>query len=148
LTVGERIRSARQRLGMSQVTLAKKVGVSRAAIYNWEIDRTDIRKDKIPRLGSVLGLELSALSTLSPFGRVSAPVDEDGNTTLVAYLRRIDNTVSRMAEDIDQVKVRLAYLESRVTSLETAVHKRLDSMQKQIDNIGPRLDRTDRSGKQ
>jgi len=35
-----------------------------------------------------------------------------------------------------------------MTSLESAVHQRLDGMQKQIDNIGPRLDRTDRSGKQ
>jgi transcriptional regulator with XRE-family HTH domain len=145
LTVGERIRSARERLGMSQVALAKKVGVSRGAIYNWETDKTDIRKDKIPRLGSVLGMELSALS---PFGGVSAPVDEDGNANELAYLRHIHNTVSRMAEDIDLVKNRLADLEGRVTSLEAAVHKRLDGMQKHLDNIGARVARTDRSGKQ
>jgi hypothetical protein len=67
---------------MSQVTLAKKVGVSRGAIYNWKVDRTDIRKGKIPRLASVLGIEPSALT---PFGGVSAPpVDDDGENTVVA----------------------------------------------------------------
>jgi transcriptional regulator with XRE-family HTH domain len=125
LTVGERIRLARERLKMSQV------GVSRGAIYNWETDKTDIRKDKIPKLASVLRIEPPALT---PFGGVSAPINEDGDAAVVAYLRRIDNTVSGMAEDIDQIKGRLSELESRVTNLD----KRLDGMQKRLDNISRR----------
>ena len=57
-----------------------------------------------------------------------------------------------MAEDVGQVKTRLASLASRITNLETAVHKtnletavhkRLDAMQKQIDSVGARLTRSD-----
>jgi SOS-response transcriptional repressor LexA len=84
MTVGERIRAARERLKMSQVTLAKKVGVSRGAIYNWEYDLTDIRKEKVPRLASVLGLDPSALS---PFGGGTvAPIDKDRKSNYVVLL--------------------------------------------------------------
>ncbi len=66
MTVGERIRAARIKLGLSQVELAKRVGVSRGAIYQWEKDLTHIRPQKIPRLAAVLGF--SSPSALSPFG--------------------------------------------------------------------------------
>jgi len=127
-----------ERLGLNDTQLAKRVGVSRTAVGFWKSD-TNVPKHKlIPRLAGVLGLEPS---DLSPYGATAPPMDEDGNTSVVAYLRRIDNTVNRMAEDIGQVKTRLASLESRVTGLEATVHKRLDALQKQIDNIGARLDR-------
>jgi transcriptional regulator with XRE-family HTH domain len=207
LTVGERIRSAREGLKMSQVALAKLVGVSRGAIYNWERGKTEIRKGKRRRLANVLRMEPSDLIDLTPFGEVSAPLqgqppesgeqaamrnrvqevrlqrgwtleelaekaglstsqvskvengkrgwsvtsleslakalgvdvselfhaaDEDGENAVV--LRRIDNTVSRMAEDIDEIKGRLSELDSRVTNLD----KRLDGMQKRLDNISRR----------
>jgi hypothetical protein len=116
-------------------TTVARVSWQFVVIYNWERDRTEIRKGKIPKLANVLGIEPSALT---PYGGVSAPINEDGNNAVVAYLRRIDNTVSRMAEDIDQIKGRLSDLESRVTNLETAVHKRLDGVQKRLDNISRR----------
>jgi transcriptional regulator with XRE-family HTH domain len=145
LTVGERIKSRMEKLGISTAELAKRVGVSRQTVENWLKDIHLPLRPKVPRLAQILEIDASLLS---PFGGVPAPVDEDGNTNVVTYLRRIDNTVSRMVEDIDLVKTRLTELEGRVTGLETAVHKRLDGMQKHLDNIGARLDRTDRSGKQ
>jgi transcriptional regulator with XRE-family HTH domain len=127
VTVGERITAAMKRLGLNNVQLAKKVGVSRQAVANWKTDVNVIRHDKIPPLAAVLGLHPS---DLSPYGGVLAAVDEEGKTDPLAYLRRIDNNVSRMSEDIGHLKDRIALLEDRITSLESMLHKRLDGMQK------------------
>ena len=89
MSVGERIRNARVKLGLTQVQLAKKVGVSRGAIYQWETDTTQqIRKDKVPRLAAVLELDPSALS---PFGGGTvAPIDKDHKTNYVVLLKWSD----------------------------------------------------------
>jgi len=85
MTVGERIRIAREKLGLTQVQLAKKVGVSRGAIWQWESDRTQqIRRDKVPRLAAVLGLDPTALS---PFGGGGvSPVDRANKPSYVVLL--------------------------------------------------------------
>src|SRR5262245_10717048 len=108
-----------KRLGYNDTKLAKEMGVSRPAISGWKSNKHTVRHKHIPRLARLLKLEPS---DLSPYGGAAPPVDEDGKTDALAYLRRIDNTVSRMAEDIGQVKTRLASLESRVTGLEATVH--------------------------
>lgn len=85
MTVGERIRAAREKLGLTQVQLAKKVGVSRGAIYQWETDTTQqIRRDKVPRLAAVLGIDVTALS---PFGGGGvSPVDRANKPNYVVLL--------------------------------------------------------------
>ncbi len=88
MTVGERILAARKKLGLSQVELAKKAGVSRGAIYQWENDLNHIRPQKIPRLAAVLGLSPSALS---PFGGGTvAPTATTQKTNYVALIARGD----------------------------------------------------------
>jgi transcriptional regulator with XRE-family HTH domain len=145
LTVSERVKSRMEALGITTAQLAKRMGVSRQTVENWINDVYLPKHPKVPRLAQILGVDARLLT---PYGMAPVPIDENGNADGLAYLRRIDNTVSRMAEDIDQVKTRLTYLEGRVTSLESAVHKRLDGMQKHLDNICARLDRSDRSDKQ
>ena len=58
--------------------------------------------------------------------------DEPENLMLV-YLRRVDTTVSRIAEDVHDLKVRM-------TSLEEAVV----GVQRRIDRIDGRLERVER----
>lgn len=66
MTVGEKIKEAREKLGLSQVELAKKVGVSRGAIWGWESGSiVQIRANKIAKLAAVLDLDVSELQ---PFG--------------------------------------------------------------------------------
>jgi transcriptional regulator with XRE-family HTH domain len=86
MTVGERIRTARMRLGISQVELARRAGVSRGAIYQWESDNTQqIRADKIPRLAAILGVSVTALQ---PFGGGTvAPIDKNQKSNYVVLMR-------------------------------------------------------------
>jgi hypothetical protein len=107
------------RLGLDDAQLARRMGVAKLTVASWKSDKHAIRRRYIPRLAEMLGLERVDLSA---YDGLPAP-----------------STVRRMAKDNELVKTRLAGLESRVTNLETAMHKRLDGMQKQIDNIGARL---------
>ena len=139
MTVGERIKAAMVRLGLDDAQLARTMGVAKLTVASWKSDKHAIRRRYIPRLAEMLGLERVDLSR---HGGLPTPINQDGDTNVLAYCRRIDSTVRRMATDIDLVKTRLANLEGRVTSLEAAVHKRLDGIQKHLDNIGARLHRT------
>lgn len=70
--LGERIRSARERLGMTQAELGEAVGAARETVGNWELGTTSPR-NKLGKLREVLGENLD--------GSVGAP-DQDGGVLL------------------------------------------------------------------
>ena len=55
---GERIRTARQALGLSQVALARKVGCVKLSIINWEKGGTPLAVYR-SKLEKVLGISLT-----------------------------------------------------------------------------------------
>ena len=55
MTLGERIREARKRVGMSQELLAERMEVSRQAVAKWESDRSAPSAERLFRLAEVLG---------------------------------------------------------------------------------------------
>lgn len=57
LSVGERIVEARKAKDMTQLDLAKRLGVSRAAVGQWEIDATSPSIAKLEEVAGVLGVE-------------------------------------------------------------------------------------------
>lgn len=57
MTVGERIRSEREYLGISQTDLAKKVGVSKQTLYKYETNViTNIPSNIIENIATVLNI--------------------------------------------------------------------------------------------
>ncbi len=58
-----RIREARRALGLTQDELARRVGVSRSAIAQWETDRTGQVRANLARVASVLGVSIGYLIT-------------------------------------------------------------------------------------
>src|SRR5262245_66191862 len=89
--IGERIRRAREKAGLSQAELARRIKVSRTAIYLWEEGETAIRNGKVPALAAALGLQPS---DLNPF---------DG-----------DPTLARIEEKLDRIDARLERIERRL----------------------------------
>jgi transcriptional regulator with XRE-family HTH domain len=85
-TVGKRIRRAREKAGLSQVQLAKRVGVTRASVYNWEEGLTDIRNDKMPALAAALGVHPSKIT---PFG------GDPDNEALARVVETLDPCVKK-----------------------------------------------------
>ncbi len=64
-TFGATLKRDRERLGISQDELAKRVGVSQQAVANWESGDSHPRKDRRERLLEVLGPN-SELATNPP----------------------------------------------------------------------------------
>jgi transcriptional regulator with XRE-family HTH domain len=61
--VAARIRDARRALGLTQDELARRVGVSRSAIAQWETDRTGQVRANLARVAAVLGVSIGYLIT-------------------------------------------------------------------------------------
>lgn len=60
--IGDRIREARERKGMTQDDLAKRLGYeSRGAVYKIESGRNDVKQRMIPQLAEILGVSISYL---------------------------------------------------------------------------------------
>ncbi len=61
MTLGERIKNFRQRVGLSQEELAEKLNVSRQAITKWENDSGIPDIDNLISLSKVMGISLDEL---------------------------------------------------------------------------------------
>lgn len=55
----EQIREARERLGMTQETLAEEIGVSRQAVSKWEMGASEPSLENLQVLSQVLGVEFA-----------------------------------------------------------------------------------------
>lgn len=62
-TTGSRIELARNQLGLTIPQLARRIGVMRKTLENWENDRSDPRVDKLVKLSGVLQMPLIWLLT-------------------------------------------------------------------------------------
>lgn len=82
VSLGERIRDARKKSGISQVDLAKRVGVSQPAVANWESGVHDPRRLMIAKIADAL--QVSPLWLAS--GARSAA--EEDKHPAAAYIRR------------------------------------------------------------
>lgn len=84
MSVGRRIRAAREAKGISGAELARRIGVSKNAVSKWETDKNVPSHDLIAKLGKAL--DVPALS-LSPYGGNSVtPVLESSPTIYVPVL--------------------------------------------------------------
>lgn len=61
MTLGQKIRSARLRAGLSQKDLANRLSVTRETIAQWESDSTKPKPDRLRRLAAVLQLDFQEL---------------------------------------------------------------------------------------
>ncbi|MBC5747082.1 helix-turn-helix transcriptional regulator [Dysosmobacter sp. NSJ-60] len=62
-----RIRELRERLGISQAELARRMGVKHTSVIQWETGKAMPAAAKLPKLAEVLGVEIGEL-----FDRASA----------------------------------------------------------------------------
>ena len=77
-TIGSRIEQSRVQLGLSLPQLARRVGVKRQTLENWENDRSEPRPERLMRLAGVLQVPIVWMLTgETPRGsthRANAPV--------------------------------------------------------------------------
>ena len=61
MTLGDRIRHARERVGLSQIELARRIGLSKNAMNSIEAGDADPRASRIVAIAQVLGVSTDAL---------------------------------------------------------------------------------------
>lgn len=88
-TLGERIREARERMGMTQQQLGDAVGAARETVGNWELGTTSPR-NKLGKLREILGDDLD--------GTVTPEIDTAG------VLLKIDPDAYEGMDPIDRAR--------------------------------------------
>jgi transcriptional regulator with XRE-family HTH domain len=92
VSLGDRIRSAREAAGKSREELADQVGVSVKTIGNWETDRVT-PKSKLGVLERVLGVQLRGTS-----GRQGVDLDDASDAQVLS------NIAGRLAERDERIR--------------------------------------------
>ncbi len=124
MTKGERIKSLRETRGMSQVSLADRINVSKQTLYKYENDIiTNIPSDKIEEMADALNTTpafIMGWNTASP--QRILPFDEK---RLLTNYRKLNETgKSKAQEDIEDLTQIPKYTDDHL--LLNAAHQRTD----------------------
>ncbi|WP_312797832.1 helix-turn-helix transcriptional regulator [Tianweitania sp.] len=101
-TLGGRLSRTRDASGISLQTLARRVGVKKQTIIDWENDRSEPNVERLTLVASVLDVTLMWLM----HGVGDAPADEIGPDPLASMTAQIER-LRRIHEDTGQIIERL-----------------------------------------
>ena len=115
-TIGGRIDQARTALGLSLPQLARRIGVKKQTLENWEYDRSEPRAEKLTKLAGVLQVPLLWLvagETPKGLGSPLRPSETSEiarklqraismQQDLAALLMEVSADVARLQRDIDE----------------------------------------------
>lgn len=112
MSVGQRIIELRKQLNISQLQLAKDLGISRQAVSKWENDQSLPDTDKMIQLAEILDTDIEYLSTgRRSMGRRPPVVLETVNTVEVEKI--VEVPVIQVVEKIVEKPV-VEYVEKPV----------------------------------
>lgn len=100
-TFGERLRSRRQDLGMSQTDIADSIMVSQKQVSRYESDSSEPTAEVISRLAMALGVSADWLLGLAH--RVGGSELTDQERAMIMLLRRLGPERRALLEDIVEV---------------------------------------------
>lgn len=63
MDIGTRIRTARKEKGISQAVIARRIGISVAAVSNWETGKNELSGDSLIAVAAILGVSPAWLQT-------------------------------------------------------------------------------------
>ena len=91
MSIGQRICELRKQQSISQVQLAKALGVSRQAVSKWENDQSSPDTIKLIQLADLLGTDSEYIAT----GRHS---EVKSSPTVVTMIQKVDHIVEKVVE--------------------------------------------------
>ena len=91
MTIGERIKELRKQNNISQVQLAKTLGISRQAVSKWENDLAEPDTLNLIRLADILSTDSEFIATGNHSKIKAAP-------TVVTMIQKVDNIVEKVVE--------------------------------------------------
>jgi len=109
-TFGDRLAAARDGAGLTQSDLAKRLGVKKATLDDWENDLKEPRANRLSMLSGLLGVSLSWLLTGEGDG-VDAPEEEvladPDALAILTEIRALRVQIKQNAETLAQLEKRL-----------------------------------------
>ncbi|WP_342068530.1 helix-turn-helix domain-containing protein [Yoonia algicola] len=109
-TFGDRLAGAREAAGLSQQTLAEKLGVKPSTISAWENDLKEPRANRLQMVSGVLGVSMSWLLT----GEGEGPDAPDAETALTSDLVEMLAEMRVLRGQMLQTGEKLGRLEKRL----------------------------------
>jgi transcriptional regulator with XRE-family HTH domain len=102
--LGERIKLAREKMGLTQAQLAKKLGVSPGAVGQWEIERGVPATERLGALADFLGVSLDWLLGQPPRGggTEAAGATKEDDLQLLEEARRLGVDLSQVVAEARQ----------------------------------------------
>ena len=100
IKMGARVRLARNRVGLSQSQLAKKLGLSRGAIAQWEIDRGSPATGRLNALAEYLDVSVEWLLLGLPPGAGSPDAGSRVAGTMMAADLQLLGEARRLGVDL------------------------------------------------
>ena len=91
MSIGERISELRKQRNISQVQLAKALGISRQAVSKWENDQSSPDTVKLIQLADLLNTDSEYLATGCHAKLKAEP-------SVIKVVQRVDNIVERVVE--------------------------------------------------
>ncbi|MEM9970325.1 MAG: helix-turn-helix domain-containing protein [Pseudomonadota bacterium] len=106
-TFGDRVAAARDAQGLSQKTLAHKLGVNVKTLDKWENDLSEPRANKLQMMAGVLNVSLSWLLTGDGHGLETPPDASAEVTDLMTEMRLLRTQLGQAADRIGVLEKRL-----------------------------------------
>lgn len=132
-TVGTRLRSAREHLGLSQRDVANLLNVSKSTVLHREAGRSVLRADELPRWAQALGVTPHWLA----FGDEAPRPPREESTEQEEDGRRGEGRSDRdlLFELAAAVRASARALEARITEVEAPEARALELAQKNIERM-------------
>ena len=91
MSIGERICVLRKKQNISQVQLARALGISRQAVSKWENDQSSPDTIKLIQLAEILGTDSEYIAT-GKHSEIKSP------PKVITMVQKVDNVVEKIVE--------------------------------------------------
>lgn len=101
---GERLRNAREASGISQKTMANRIGVKPATVEKWETGKMDPRANRLHMLASLLNVPLMWLIA----GSQTVPnpsADINSREMIKQKIADLDSNIDVLKSDLEELRV-------------------------------------------
>ena len=108
-TFGDRVVGAREKSGMTQAELSRRLGIKLTTLQSWEEDRSEPRANKLQMLTGMLNVSLSWLLSgegIGPEEPSTVPLSDDTQAILIE-MRAIKTDMTRTADRLSRLEKRL-----------------------------------------
>jgi transcriptional regulator with XRE-family HTH domain len=110
-TLGDRMTAARERAGLTEAEVARRIGVRTRTVHQWENDMSEPRSNRLHLLSGVLGVSLMWLMTGQGDG--VPPPDAPGaagprpDPQFAEDLGALRGDLMRMADRVQRIEMRM-----------------------------------------